>query len=334
MAACFRRSRWRISEHAPYDYVSRIPVCWHGGRLRVYVRRLSTYFRRPVLAALASIFLLVGCGELPRPFKPGDKSPPGTLESVLGARAGIFVEAISGLPEAQSERLTADLVSALHAHDIAAGRRASNRASYRISGRSDASGRLNWSLGAPNGEILLRFDAQLPASGSVPGSDIRLIEAAAERFAAILNPAANPAKAAPAAVTKSPAATNALTLAVQAVNGAPGDGRISLPRAMRRALASYGLKTEKSLENADFIVLGSVYMGKMADSTANSSAQQSIELEWAVLSPDGERIGTINQNNTVPQGALDGAWGSVARAVAENGAEGIVAMLEQVGALE
>ena len=90
------------------------------------------------------------------------------------------------------------------------------------------------------------------------------------------------------------------------------------------------LSNEKLLENADFIVLGSVYMGKMA----NSTAQQSIVLEWAVLSPDGERIGTINQNNAVPKGALDGAWGSVARAVAENGAEGIVVMLEQVGALE
>ena len=323
MAACFRRSRWRISEHAPYDYVSRIPVCWHGGRLRVYVRRLLTYFRRLGLAALASIFLLVGCGELPRPFKLGDKSPPGTLESVLGARAGIFVEAISGLTEAQSERLTADLVRALHAHDIAAGRRASNRASYRISGRSDASGRLNWSLGAPNGEILLRFDVRLPVDGSVPGSDIQLIEASAERFAAILNPAVNLEK-------EAPAVTNTLTLVVQAVNGAPGDGRISLARAMRRALARYGLKTEKSLKNADYFVLGSVYI----DENSDSSARQSIALEWAVLSPDGYRIGTINQNNTVPKGALDGAWGSVARAVAENGAEGIVAMLEQVGALE
>ena len=326
MAACFRRSRWRISEHAPYDYVSRIPVCWHGGRLRVYVRRLSTYFRRLGLAALASIFLLVGCGELPRPFKLGDRSPAcgsGNGQPVLGARAGIFVEAISGLPEAQSERLTADLVRALHAHDIAAGRRASNRASYRISGRSDASGRLNWSLGAPNGEILLQFDVRLPVDGSVPGSDIQLIEASAERFAAILNPAVNLEK-------EAPAVTNTLTLVVQAVNGAPGDGRISLARAMRRALARYGLKTEKSLKNADYFVLGSVYI----DENSDSSARQSIALEWVVLSPDGYRIGTINQNNTVPKGALDGAWDSVAGAVAKNGAEGIVAMLEQVGALE
>jgi len=121
-----------------------------------------------------------------------------------------------------------------------------------------------------------------------------------------------------------------LTLSVPPVDGAPGDGRASLSRAMRRALAAHGLESTKSLENADFIVLGSVYVADMTD----SSGQQSIAIDWTVMSPDGERIGTVNQSNAIQKGTLDGAWGPVAHAVADNGANGIVAMLERVGAID
>ena len=98
----------------------------------------------------------------------------------------------------------------------------------------------------------------------------------------------------------------------------------------RRRLDDEGLDAADSLENASFIVLGSVYVMAAPD----SNLHQSITVEWTILSPNGARIGTVNQSNVVAKGTLDGAWGAVARAVAENGAEGIVAMLERVGALE
>ena len=265
-------------------------------------------------AILACVFLLAACGSLPRPFQPEEKSPPGALEAALGARAGVFVEAIPGLDAAQSEHLTAALVRALHARDVAAGRQTSNRASYRIAARQDETGRLFWSLAAPGGTIVLQFE------DAVAHQDSR-IEAAAARFADYFNP--------PEAVTETLGAPARLTLSVQAVDGAPGDGRASLTRAMRRALAAYGLQSTKSLENADFVVLGSVYLADAAD----SSDHQSIAVDWTVLSPDGARVGTVNQSNVIQKGTLDGAWGPVARIVAENGADGIIAMLERVGAI-
>ena len=126
------------------------------------------------------------------------------------------------------------------------------------------------------------------------------------------------------------AARPELALAVRPVDDAPGDGRYSLARAMRRALAGYGLRAAESLENAAYIVLGSVQVRE----AAQSSAHQSILVDWTVLTPDGARIGTVNQSNVLPKGALDGAWGPLARAVAEAGAAGVMDMLDRIGALD
>ncbi len=315
MAGCSRRSRWRAEADAAYDSLSLVPVCRARRRLRVYV----TISGLRLLAVLACVCLIAACGSLPRPFQPDEKAPPGALEAALGARAGVFVEAISGVPAAESEQLTAALVRALHARDVAAGRQASNRASYRISARQDDSGRLSWFLAAPGGTIVLQFE-QSPAPGD--DGEVSRVDAAAERFTAYFHP--------PAAMTDARATPAILSLSVLPVDGAPGDGRASLSRAMRRALAAYGLKSSKTLENADFIVLGSVYLSDSAD----SSAHQSIAVDWTVMSPDGERIGTVNQSNVIQRGSLDGVWGPVAQAVAENGAEGILAMLERIGAIE
>ena len=321
-AGCSRQSRSKAEAGAAYDPLYRFPVCRAHGRLRVYV----TLPPLRLLAALAGIFLITACGTLPRPFQPEEKAPPGALEAALGARAGVFVEAISGLPAPQSEKLTAELVRALHARDVAAGRQASNRASYRISARQSDSGRLLWFLAAPGGTIVLQFEEQVApgdgGDGAGDGASVNRVAAAAVRFAAYFNP--------PEAALEVRATPVNLTLSVLPVDGAPGDGHASLSRAMRRALAAHGLESTKMLENADFVVLGSVYVADMTD----SNDQQSIAVDWTVMSPDGKRIGTVNQSNTIAKGTLDGAWGPVAHAVAGNGADGIIAMLERVGAID
>ena len=262
-----------------------------------------------LLTILACAVVLATCGDLPRPFQLAEKASLEILEGALGPRAGVFIEPVPGMPEADSARLTGDLVRALRALDVAAGRHASNGASYRISAELGAAGVMRWSLAAPDGEIVFRFDDK--------GDGDRAVIVALG-FAAILNPDT------PAAINASP------SLAVQPVDGAPGDGRHSLTQAMRRALVQSGFKSAESLESASFIVLGSVYVTDAPD----SNLHQSITVDWTVLTPDGARIGTVSQSKFLPRGALDGAWIEVARVVAANGAQGIVAMLTRVGALE
>ncbi len=268
-------------------------LCDGGGRRR--------------LAVLACILLLAACGDLPRPFQPAEKPLPDIAGDDVGSRAGVFVAPIAGLAAGESELLTEALVAALRAEDVAASRRAQNRASLRISARPAEEGGLRWLLTAPSGETLLGFDE----AGGTAGA-----QRAARLFADFLNPA--------------PPAPARLAIAVPPVDGAPGDGRGALAGAMRQALAARGLATGGGLADAAYIVLGSVHVA----AAAKSAGQETVSVDWAVLAPDGARLGTVSQSNNVPAGALDGRWGAVARIVAENGAQGVVAMLARLGVLE
>jgi len=266
-------------------------------------------FSVQLLTILTCVVVLAACGELPRPFQPAETASLEILEESLGTRAGVFIEPVPGIPEVDSARLTGDLVRALRAFDVAAGRHARNRASYRIFAELGAAGVMRWSLAAPDGKIVFRFDDE---------GDGDRAEVVARGFATILN-------------LDTLAAVNAgPSLAVQPVDGAPGDGRYSLTRAMRRALIQSGFKSTESLESASFIVLGSVYVADALD----SKQQQSITVDWTVLTPDGARVGTVSQSNVVPRGALDGAWVELAQVVAVNGAQGVVSLLTRIGVVE
>ncbi len=76
-------------------------------------------------------------------------------------------------------------------------------------------------------------------------------------------------------------------------------------------------------------MLGSVHV-----TSAKLVGQESVKVDWTVLAPDGARLGTVSQSNNVLAGTIDEHWGGVARIVAENGAEGVIAMLTRLGMLE
>jgi hypothetical protein len=263
--------------------------------------------RAPLLLALACAWALAACGQLPRPFQPEDKPLPDIAEAEVEARAGVFV---APLPGEDSERLTGALVAALQAADVAASRHARNRASHRISARLGESGSLRWSLVAPGGETLLAFN-------EAPGAES--IGRVAQMFALFLNPEPPP-----------PPEQARPALAVPPVDGAPGDGRLALALAMRQALAAEGFPTDHAVVEAAYLVLGSVHVEKVA----NSAAEERVSVDWTVLGPDGARLGTVSQSNQVAAGTLDGTWGAVARVVAQNGAQGVVALLARLGALQ
>jgi len=258
-----------------------------------------------LIAVLACIWALAACGHLPRPFQPADKSLPDIAEKEIGKRAGIFVQPIVGLEAEESEHLTEALVKTLHAEDVAASRLARNQASLSIFSYLTESGGLRWLLTAPDGEILF---------GSEGSRDLAGARRTARLLADFLQP---------------PPATPRLALAVPAIDGAPGDGRDALASAMRQALAAKGFTAVEGLEDATYIVLGSVYVGAI-----QLIGQEKVEVDWTVLALDGLRLGTVSQSSNVPAGTLDGRWGAVARIVAENGAQGVVAMLTRLGVLE
>lgn len=105
------------------------------------------------------------------------------------------------------------------------------------------------------------------------------------------------------------------------VSGAPGDGRKSLTKALKKQLFSKGIKLSSSSGNNVYTVRGKVKV------SSASGGQQSVKIEWQVSDPNGKRLGTVSQANKVPKGTLDGKWGPIADAAASAAADGIVKLI-------
>ena len=60
--------------------------------------------------------------------------------------------------------------------------------------------------------------------------------------------------------------------------------------------------------------------------------KQHIKIVWRVRRADGAEIGTVGQENDIPKGLLDGAWGDVAYSVAIAGADGLMQVIARAGA--
>ena len=101
------------------------------------------------------------------------------------------------------------------------------------------------------------------------------------------------------------------------VTGAPGDGDLALTRQMRTILSGMGPMVQDTEAGADFIVRGTVKMVPIADN------QQRVEIQWSVAKPGGDERGRVVQLNVVPAGTLNGYWGDVATAVAQEAAGGV-----------
>ncbi|HWB46080.1 MAG TPA: hypothetical protein VG900_11625, partial [Hyphomicrobiaceae bacterium] len=106
---------------------------------------------------------------------------------------------------------------------------------------------------------------------------------------------------------------------VPAVTGAPGDGNTSLAAAMRRVLAKEGVPTANNGKGA-YSVRGKVTMSQPAN------GEQDIKIEWHVYDGHGSFVAAVTQNNKIPAGRLDGAWGSIA----DDAASGAAGKIKQV----
>jgi hypothetical protein len=130
---------------------------------------------------------------------------------------------------------------------------------------------------------------------------------------------AAPTTAAP--TTASVASPKNAGVLVQPVAGAPGDGQRSLTVALKKRLYAGGVKLANGPAVNVYMVKGSV---KLAEA---SGGKQSIRIDWQVLDPNGRKLGTVSQQNTIPKGSLNGPWGAIADAAAGAAADGIIKLL-------
>jgi len=102
-----------------------------------------------------------------------------------------------------------------------------------------------------------------------------------------------------------------MTVYVQSVAGAPGDGQTSLTSAMRKHLASQGVRVTDVKSPNGYTVQGNVEIG------AAANGKQPIKISWQVVDPNGKPLSNVVQRNQVDENSLNDSWGPTADAAAE-----------------
>ncbi len=104
---------------------------------------------------------------------------------------------------------------------------------------------------------------------------------------------------------------------VKVVEGAPGDGNQALMLAIKQALRIRNFMVTEDPRQAVFLVDGRVEIAPPAN------GRQRAKVVWTVTTVSGGQVGRAIQENTIPAGSLNGAWGQVAAMVANAAADGV-----------
>ena len=278
---------------------------------------------------MAAALAAAACQPLPHPFA-ADAPRPGSPILTLRDSASVTIAPVQGTPRATAEKLGAAMASALQQLEIPASDKAASIGSYELVGKittMPASGDKAalvavWDLREPSGLSLGERTERIEApmrdwEEGVQDAVTRLAASSAVRLAAMLQDEA-PAEAETGGQTR---------LLISGVDGAPGDGTDSLPRAITEILRRQDIAVVTDPEaKADLVLRATVVVAKPKE------GKQNVKIVWYVRRKDGGEIGTVGQENDVPAGLLDGPWGDVAYMVAVSAQDGIVQLVAR-GAL-
>jgi hypothetical protein len=271
----------------------------------------------PLYLVLAAA--LVACQPLPQPFKPEVKGRAVSPLVLPTGETSLFVTPVAGLPGDAAAAMASAVAEALAEREIPASANARSALSSVLSISMEPLGTAtmwHWSKRRPDGAIedIRGQRLNVTASRLAEGHPTLLKQTAAgmaEAIAAKLNEGnAVAANTAPA------------KLSLLECDGAPGDGNRSLRQALREILILAGLPPVSDPASADYLVACHI---KVWQDTAES---ERVTIEWALLAPDGRRLGEVKQANRIPRGQLANAWGATAHIVAQGGWQGLSRILE------
>lgn len=260
------------------------------------------------------------------PFErtPDNGAPTQLTRSPL-ARVVVPPSTSLGLTEDAARRFAVFLAEALQEREVPATAAGIPRPRYRLLAAAEPTAgvvRLTYTLVDAEGAVLGAAGGPrpLPAAPWAGGEEAVLRQAAAEAAPAVADLLArvdvSARVAAQAAEARPP------TVRFGGVRGAPGDGNLSLARAIRGALAREGLVVQEGAE-AEFDLEGRVSV------TDLPRRQQRVEIIWTVTRADGTELGTVSQLNEIPLGTLDGLWADVAVVVADQAAGGVAEVIRR-----
>jgi hypothetical protein len=259
------------------------------------------------------------CQPLPRPFEDAAKEENELLQ--LSNRAGVVVMPIegSGNPAAFAEAIAAEL----RRLEVPASTRAAAGSTLRLAGKAESAPRegardqitVVWRLTRADGGVVAgRSGSWLVPREAWELGDPPTLAAVASLAAPELSEMIEGDR---------PVTQSGPPIVVWSVDGAPGDGAVTLKLALERALRRAGFRVLPELAEDALVLSGAVSMAPA------ESGRQRITIVWSVLDADGAELGQITQQNTIRAGLLDGPWGELARTIATAAMEGIGEVIDQ-----
>ncbi len=273
--------------------------------------------------------LLTAC-ELPRPF--AHKGP--VFENALldlPSGDGVRVVVADGLDPDIADPLRKAAVKALADAGIPASGEAGLVRGYVLTGAvqieepengAPEAARFVWQLTGRDGLAIGAFDKEIsgPRSGWL-GRDPAMFDLVARdasaQVAALLHDRGS-ARATVDGATEAAIPAEAAAFYFQGVSGAPGDGNVSLARAMAAILKRAGVPMAESQDTATHILAGTV------QTETREPGVSLVSIVWQVSARDGTEVGTVSQRNPVKTAAIAERWGELANIVADAAIDGVL----------
>jgi hypothetical protein len=288
-------------------------------------------FDKRRLGGLVLVALLAAaCGPLPRPFQPAPETSSNPLVREA-ATSGIWIQPIDGATGPMSKLLGAALAENFKNQNIPAVTAAGANSRYRLKGkaainRDDPSlpyvVLIHWTLYDFGGQAIGQETQGVPGTrqdwdlGS-PKIIAAVGEEGSEIIAALIDRDDE---------TLKPVKPRLAGLWVSPIESAPGDGNMSLTRAIKTAIKGAGIAVAQERRHAEFILEGRFRLDAAKENL------KKVQITWVVLTADGREIGRATQKNLVEAGTFQGPWGEVATLVADAALEGIQGVLQAAGA--
>ena len=275
------------------------------------------FFKKEALPFFC-LLLLAACGTLSRPFEGRPGANATRLAEPPPARLAIPLPRDIFLAEGAADELSHLLAEGLLAEEVPIRAGAAQRGDWRLMiGTETRAAAIVpiYRVLDPTGEQRgITEGLPVPSEQWVRAPPLRRIAGeATPRIASLLAriEAARRQSDPNSLVNRAP------VLAFLGVTGAPGDGNITLARAMRAELVRAGQDIADATVRADFTLSANVAIVPVEGN------QQRVEIQWLVSDAKGDEAGRVVQLNNVPRGLLDVAWGDVAIVVAKEAAPGV-----------
>jgi hypothetical protein len=289
--------------------------------------RSGNSWRRALPAA--AVGLLAACQPLPHPFAD-DAPKPGSAILTLRDSTSIWIAPVAGTPRATAQKLAAAIAKALRHQQIAASDKTAATTSDVLHGRIQQMPAQNgesavvalWRLDNARGRFLGERAVRILGKAAdwetgEKGAVTRLTAASAGQLVSLVEGGPPPAEA----------KVRQIRLSIGPIKGAPGDGADSLARAIAQVLKRPDLAIVAGPDaKPDLVLDAAVTVGRP------EGGKEHIQIVWHLRRPDGKEIGTVEQQNDVPPGLLDGPWGNVAWSVAGAAQGGITQLLARAAA--